>query len=306
MDKQNERVHRKIQIGVLRYIMKKNIILFFIFGFFLVIFALRLADSFILRTDQGPIGELFTHKLAGIVLLVATISFLHLKWVDIGFNHRDLFRGILTGIAVGGCVFLIAYNIEIIIAITQGKSPSLQFYVTSYNVTGNNALETNTLFILICIAGNTINVIMENGIFSGLFITMGEKRFSFVKANLLSSLLFGLWHMVMPLRNYIDGSQSLMDMIITMLLFFWTTFLFSCQLGMQFKQASSLWDGMTVHFINNTSVNMFHVVYFNAGTGAGVESSPVLRITIAQTIMFAIITVRWFLSLRPKSRNLPY
>jgi hypothetical protein len=58
---------------------------------------------------------------------------------------------------------------------------------------------------------------------------------------------------------------------------------------MQFRQSSSLWDGMTVHFINNASANLIHVVYIN-----GTESSPTMRIAIAQTILFIIVAVRWF------------
>jgi hypothetical protein len=66
---------------------------------------------------------------------------------------------------------------------------------------------------------------------------------------------------------------------------------FSIQLGMQFKQAhSSLWDGMVVHFINNASVNFFHVVLPTV-----TESIPTMRIAIAQTILFVIVSVRWFL-----------
>ncbi|MCL2209897.1 MAG: CPBP family intramembrane metalloprotease [Treponema sp.] len=275
--------------------MKKNYIPVFIFGFFLIIFALLLADSFILKTDQSIIGELFTHKLAGIALLALAVFFLHYKWADIGFKKVQLLRGILKGITIGGSAFIVAYVLEIIMAAIQGKTPTLQFYITSYNITGNTQLNSGILFILVCIIGNIINVIMENGIFSGLFITTAEKRYSFAKANVFSSLLFGFWHTVMPIRNYIDGEQSLMGMIMTIILLFCTSFIFSVMLGMQYKQASSLWDGMTVHFINNASVNMFHVVFANAETGAGTESNPTMRIAIAQTIMFIIVLVRWFM-----------
>jgi hypothetical protein len=58
---------------------------------------------------------------------------------------------------------------------------------------------------------------------------------------------------------------------------------------MQFKQASSLWDGMVVHFINNVSVNLIHVVLAD-----GVETAPTMRIAIAQTIMFIAVVVRYF------------
>ena len=270
--------------------MKKNFVPVFIVGFFLIIFALSLADSFILRTDQGMIGELFTHKLAGIALLALAVFLLHYKWADIGFKKDQLLCGIIKGFAIGGTAFIVAYAIENIMAAIQGKTPRLQFYVTSYNITGNTQLNSGILFILICIIGNIINVIMENGIFSGLFITTAKKRYSFAKANVFSSL-----HTVMPIRNYIDGEQSLMGMIMTIILLFCASFIFSIMLGMQYKQASSLWDGMTVHFINNACVNMFHVVFANAETGAATESNPTMHIAIAQTIMFIIVLVRWFL-----------
>jgi membrane protease YdiL (CAAX protease family) len=280
--------------------MKKYFIPVFITGFFLIIFALRFTDSFILRTDQGIIGELFTHKLAGIALLTLAVFFLHYKWADIGFKKAQLLRGLLKGIAIGGTAFIVAYAIEIIMAAIHGKTPTLQFYVTSYNITGNTQLNNGILFILICIMGNIINVIMENGIFNGLFITTAEKQYSFAKANILfSSLLFGFWHSVMPIRNYFDGYQSLTGMMMTIILLFCTSFIFSLMLGMQYKQASSLWDGMTVHFINNACVNMFHVVFAD-----GTESNPTMRIAIAQTIMFIIVLVRWFMWKKQKNNIL--
>jgi hypothetical protein len=104
----------------------------------------------------------------------------------------------------------------------------------------------------------------------------------------------------MPLRNFVDGDQSLTGAVLSALLLFGSSFLFSLQLGMQFKQAnSSLWDGMVVHFINNASVNFFHVVYTD-----GTESNPTMRIAITQTIMFIIVLVRWYLW-RKQSQVLP-
>lgn len=263
----------------------------FLLLFFLSIFALRLIDSFCLRTDQGPIGELFAHKLAGFALLIAAVRFLRLKWTsDNGFKPEQLLRGILTGLAIGGSAFLAAYTAEIGIAVMQGKSPSLQFYAASYNITGNTLLDSGVSFLLICVIGNVINVAMENSVFSGLMISVAEKRYSFLTANgFFSSFLFGLWHSVMPLRNFIDGSQSLAGAVTAALMLFGASFLFSVQLGMQFKQASSLWDGMTVHFINNLSVNLIHIVFAD-----GTENAPAMRIAIAQTIMFVVVTVRYF------------
>lgn len=271
--------------------MKKNFIAFFLIGFFLIIFTVRLVDSFCIRTDQGPIGELFTHKLAGIALLIAAVRFLRLKWTsDIGFRWDLFLRGILTGIAIGGSAYIAAYAVEIGIAFMRGESPSLQFFVTSYNITGNTLLDSGVSFLVICIIGNIINVTMENSIFSGLMISAAKKRYSFLIANgFFSSFLFGLWHSVMPLRNFVDGAQSLSGAIMSALILFGSSFLFSVQTGMQFERASSLWDGMVVHFINNVSANLIHVVLAN-----GVETAPTMRIAIAQTIMFIVVVVRYF------------
>jgi hypothetical protein len=271
--------------------MNKKYIPVFLIGFFLVLYAFRLTDSFLLRTDQGPIGELFTHKIIGIALLIAAAFFLHLKPADIGFKRNLFLRGILIGIAIGGSAYIAAYTIEIIVTTLQGKSPTLQFYAASYNITGNTALGGGILFIIISIIGNIINVTMENAIFSGVMITLAEKRYSFFVANgFYSSFLFGLWHSIMPLRNFVDGGQSLTGAVLSALLLFGSSFLFSIQLGMEFKLASSsLWDGMVVHFINNASVNLIHVVLAD-----GTDSKPIMRIAIAQTIMFIVVTVRWF------------
>jgi hypothetical protein len=272
--------------------LNKKYIPVFLIGFFLVLYAFRLADAFLLRTDQGPIGELFTHKIIGIVLLIAVVLLLRLKWADIGFKWNLLGRGVLIGIAIAAPAYSTAYVVEIIIAVLQGKTPSLQFYATAYNILGNTALNGGILIIFIVIIGNIINVTMENAIYSGVMISVAEKRHSFFFANgFYSSFLFGLWHSIMPLRNFVDGDQSLTGAVLSALLLFGSSFLFSVQLGMQFKQAnSSLWDGMVVHFINNASVNFFHIVYSN-----GTESNPTMCIAIAQTIMFIIVAVRWYL-----------
>jgi hypothetical protein len=260
-------------------------------GFFLALYAFRLIDSFLLRTDQGPVGELFTHKIIGIALMIALVFFLRLKPADIGFKWSLLLRGVLIGIAIAAPAYITAYVAEIIIAAMQGKSPSLQFYATSYNILGNAALSGGVWIILVVIMGNIVNVTMENSIFSGVMITVAEKRHSFLIANgFYSSFLFGLWHSIMPLRNFVDGEQSLAGAVLSALLLFGSSFIFSVQTGMQFKQAnSSLWDGMVVHFINNASVNLVHVVFAD-----GTDSNPTMRIAIAQMIMFIVVAARYF------------
>jgi len=50
------------------------------------------------------------------------------------------------------------------------------------------------------------------------------------------------------------------------------------------KITGSLWMPMADHFINNTTINLLHVV-----TSPGVDELQVIRISIAQTISFLIV-----------------
>lgn len=260
----------------------------FIFLFFAVVLIARIADSLLLRTDESIIGELFTHKLLGIALMGWAIYHLRIKWRDIGFNSKRFGKGILIGLGLGVPVYAIAYAAEYIVGFVVGESPSLQFFTTSYNVTGNTEMQSGVLFIIICIIGNIINVIMEDGVFRGLFLRVMEDKLSFTKSMLFSSALFGIWHGIMPLRNYLSGEQSGGGAMMSALMLVLTSFIFGVVLCLLCKSEGSLWAGMTIHFINNASVNLLHIV-----TSSGMDTMQTMRITIAQTILFVMVAI-WY------------
>ncbi len=258
----------------------------FVLWFYLICFVLRNAESILIRTDQTVIGEAFIHKLLGIVLLAMALRLLQYRWADIGFCRSRLAGGLLKGALLGGGAFAVAYGVEMITQAVAGNAPTLRFYATSYTVLGNISLQGGFLFILACIVGNIINVVMEEGVFRGFFVKLMENRYSFWKACLFSSALFGLWHIAQPLRNLIDGEQSLMSAATSALLLVITSTLFGIQLCMLMKLTGSLWAGMMVHFINNASVNLLHVV-----TTMGMDAFQTMRITVAQTLAFIVVLV---------------
>jgi membrane protease YdiL (CAAX protease family) len=267
---------------------KHNRAIRFIALFYLLCLAARLLELFVFRTDQGVFGEAFIHKLFGIAAMGIALYMPGMKWRDIGFVLPKIPRGLLVGALLGGSAFAVSYGVEFILQMSAGNVPSFQFYATSYIVTGNTALSSAGVFILVVIAGNIINVIMEDGVFRGLFMRLGESRFSFPKAMLLSSVLFGFWHGIMPLRNFLDGEQSGAGAAMSVLLLVITSFIFGVELCLLTKLEGSLWAGMTVHFINNASVNLLHVV-----TPSGADQFQTMRIAIAQTIMFIVVAM-WY------------
>ncbi|MDR0288066.1 MAG: CPBP family intramembrane metalloprotease [Clostridiales bacterium] len=275
---------------------KKNLIKF-IWLFYFVCFAFRAFEYFVVRTDQSIIGEAFIHKLVGIGLLAAAVRYFGYRWRDIGFRLSDAPKGVCYGLIFGGAIFAASYGVEMIAQASASNMPYLRFYLTSYAVEGNRVMEGGTVFILICVLGNIINVIMEEGVFRGLFVKLAEQKYSFIKACLFSSLLFGFWHIVAPVRNVINGVQSLTGAVMMGLILIMTSALAGIQYVMLFKMTGTLWIPMTFHFINNASANLVHVV-----TASGADELQTVRLTIAGALSFIIVLIM-FLKYRKNDRG---
>ena len=265
----------------------------FILLFYFVCFVFRTIEYLYIRTDQSIIGEAFIHKLLGIVLLVIAIRYLKYTKADIGFTSTGVIRNLLLGCGLAVLVFTVGYGVEMMIS----QNAALRFYATSYAVEGNRVMEGGALFVLICVVGNIINVVMEEGIFRGLFVKLSEEKHTFLFACLFSSILFGFWHIAQPLRNVIDGVQSVNGAVTMGLMLVGTSFLGGIQYVLLTKATGSLWAGMAAHFINNASANLLHVV-----TANGVDDLMTIRISIAQTLSFLIVLV-YYLSKRRKDIN---
>jgi membrane protease YdiL (CAAX protease family) len=188
----------------------------------------------------------------------------------------------------------VGYGAEMFMHGSAGNAPSLSFYATSYAIQGSRVMEGGLVFVLICIAGNIINVTMEEGVFRGLFMRLAEEKYSFARACILSSALFGFWHIMQPLRNVLDGEQSPGGAFMMGLMLVGTSALAGVQYVMLYKATGSLWAGMAAHFINNASANLLHVV---TAAGAADELMTV-RITIASTVSFVIVLIFFLLHLR--------
>lgn len=267
--------------------------------FYLICFLFRAVEYLFLRTDQSVIGEAFIHKVIGILLLAAAVRQLPYGWRGIGFRAGKILYGAGLGLLLGGLVFAIGYGAEIMMQKSAGNMPSLRFYVTSYGIQGNLEMRTTAVFILICILGNMINVVMEEGVFRGLFIRLAEEKYSFLTACIFSSLLFGFWHIAQPVRNVLDGIQSFSGAFLMGLMLVITSTLVGIQYAMLSRITGSLWAGMAAHFVNNTVVNLLHVV-----TVAGSDEMQTARIAIAQTLSFLIVLALFLLHRRKTKQPL--
>lgn len=266
------------------------IIYFLCFGF-------RALEYFVIRTDQTFFGEAFIHKLIGIGILVGCVFLFRYKFKDIGLKTGKAFLDILKGLAFGIAVFTLAYGVEAIILASQKNLQGLSLYVSTYSVNGNFGNRTEFIFFLICIIGNVINVLMEEGIFRGLFQKMLSDKYKWVVAALISSALFGVWHIMSPIRSFVDGDMSVGSFIGQTCMLVGTSALVGFKFAMMGKLTGNLYMAMGDHFVNNTIVNILHVLDKEEA-----DHLMTIRITIAQSVSFTAVLI-WFLIIYFKNKK---
>ena len=260
-----------------------------VLGIYAICFAFRAVEYFFLRTDQTVLGEAFIHKLTGIVILFAAARYYGFSNKDIGFSNNKILKDTLKGLGFGIAVFTLAYSVEILILAIQGRFESLSFYVSAYSVDGNVGNQTAFIFFIMCFVGNIINVVMEEGVFRGLFQKILEKKYSFFIAAVIAASLFGLWHIMSPLRSFCDGTMSTGGFVVNSIMLIVTSALVGFKLAMMTKLTGNLYMAMGDHFVNNTIVNILHVI-----SAGGADQMQIVRISIAQSVSF-IIVLAWYL-----------
>lgn len=259
-----------------------------VLAIYLLCYAFRLFEYFILRTDQTWIGEAIVHKLIGIVILFVAAKLLQFTVQEIGFTKENCLRNLLKGLAFGIGVFIVAYAVEVLIAVLQGSFDSLQVYVSAYAIDENVGHQTEALFFMICIVGNIVNVVMEEGIFRGLFAKILEQKYSFIVSALIASVLFGFWHVIGPVRNYYDGTSGMEGTIANVIMLLVTSALVGFKFAMLTEMTGNHYMAMGDHFVNNTIVNLLHVVSDN-----GADEMMVVRVSIAQSVSFILVLIRY-------------
>lgn len=252
---------------------------------FLLCFVIRFIDAIIIRLDQTIVNENFIHKVLGIVILAVALRLARLSWKDIGFDVKKLYIPALLGLALGVARFAVGYGIEFVILSAQGKNPTLDFSLRSFSVDGAT-IELPVYCIFVTIVFNIINAIMEDGIFRGLFITLYKRKYRFAIANTLAALLFGVWHIVMPIRSWFDGNMTFPGMIFYSVGYTLLSASIALMWGLLFEMTGVVWIGMADHFFNNTIINLLHVT-----TDTGIDELQIVRALIAQLLALVLVTV---------------
>ena len=265
---------------------------------YVICFAFRALEYFVIRTDRTFFGEAFIHKLIGIGIMIAAVFIFRYRFEDIGFKTGKSFFDILKGLIFGIAVFTVAYGTEIIILAASNNLQAVEFYVTAYSVDAGTEVKRTGIFFLVCALGNVINVLMEEGVFRGLFQKMLSDKYKWLIAGIIASLLFGLWHIMAPLRSLIEGNKTVGGFIGESAMLIGTSALVGFKFVLMGKITGNLYMGMGDHFVNNTIVNILHVI--NKENEA--DQLQVIRISIAQSVSFIAVLIWFFIDKKLKAK----
>ena len=256
---------------------------------FCVLIAVHAFEAIILRMDETFFGENFINKLFGIFLIWFILKTLQWKGSDIGFTDNGIARGILLGFSLAAVVFLVAYAIEILILNNQGEHVQIGFFTMGFSLTGTAEIHRGAGFILMCVLFNIINVVMEEGTFRGLFYEIIGTDHPAKTAMLIQALLFGIWHVVTPLHNLINGDLDLIGFIGLSVGYIILAGIMGIKWALMYRMTGSLYMGMADHFFNNCiATNLLHLT-----TESGTDELMIVRVLIAQLLSFAAVIIFW-------------
>ena len=260
---------------------------------FVVCSLARIFEYFYIRTDDTFLSENFLHKLFGILLLWGILSICKLRWKDIGFTSKGIMSGVGKGLLFGLVCSIFAYVVECLTLFFLHGNVHLSFYASGFSLTNENGSQAGILFILLSVLFNLINVWMEEGIFRGLFTKILE-GISYRRSLFFIAFLFGIWHLVMPFRDFLQGESSLTNLIVMGIGYVILAGMMSIKWSLLYKMTGSLWFGLGDHLFNNLASNLLHVI-----SNSEVDSLQIVRILLWQLLLFA--TVVWIYKKQAKA-----
>lgn len=146
---------------------------------------------------------------------------------------------------------------------------------------------TGFVFFALCVLFNVVNVWMEEGVFRGLFIRLLSETKPFMTANMIAAFLFGVWHIIMPLRSYIHDEMSFAEAVLMAIGYCILAGIMGIKWGLLYRVTGNVWAGLGDHLFNNTiAANMLHVV-----SPGGADELQIVRIMAAQLISFALVWI---------------
>ena len=268
---------------------------------FVICFVIKDIEFLYIKTDSTFIGENIICKIVCIIATAITAYKLGYKLSDIGFKNKKVIRYAICGLGLGIVTFAISYGIEMLILAISGANPKISFYITNFGLTGaTNEISLSFTAVVICVAGNVVNVLAEEGLFRGIILKSTSDIWGFRKGNYIQALLFGCWHIISCVLGVKDGSMTIGMAFVFAVGYVVLAGILAIEWGTCVNMTGVLWVGMFEHFFNNFVSNAVHVL--STGTDGIIEADnmQILRIVLSNILSLTIVLI---VNSRKKSRD---
>lgn len=263
--------------------LSENYPLHIAYAFVFSVFSLRILDVFMIRSDE-LYGEQVLTKVVGVILIVAYAWSIKGTLASIGLHAKNWNSSVLIGLSIMAVGLVAGYGVEWLYLYSTGLNPEI-FIETQGNTLIPEYVATGGLFFAITLlVGNIVNSFMEEGLFRGILITHLGSRMSLARANIIQAGLFGIWHIVWSLRDYLDGRITLMATVVTSAGYILLSGLIGFAWGYFYQKTNSLWASWSAHTLNNTVFNLVHIT-----TSAGIPETLGLRVAVSVLIVVAML-----------------
>lgn len=256
---------------------KKPILL--IWGIYLICELVKDFEFLVLKTDQTFLAENIICKLFAIVMIFFCLHKLRISWSSIGFKKSGMIQSGILGLSLGVVTFSISYFVEYLILKNMGLHPKFAFYIANFTISKQNVIGVSMSALVICILGNIVNVWAEEGLFRGVLFQIGKMSYTQKTANLIQSLLFGLWHVITVVIWVLDGSIDIPTALIMSIGYIALAGILGYEWGLCIALTGTIWAGVFEHFFNNFISNTLHVI-----TETGVDELQIIRIVISNVL----------------------
>jgi membrane protease YdiL (CAAX protease family) len=208
--------------------------------FFLISLSFRCVDIFILRMDQTLWGIL-PSKVIPLVLIILYLRYRKRTVAELGIHSNQLAANVILALLA-----VLIFNGM------QTGGPLLYLMLTGSQI---EASIYKMDYIVYDLVFHVTNAFMEEVLFRGIILRCFMTRVSPLKANILQSFLFGLWHVVWPITDFLRGYINADYAIGWALEYILTSGTIGFLWGFIFLKTSSLISQIMMHF----SVNMVSI-----------------------------------------------
>lgn len=268
---------------------------------FIICFVIKDIEFLFIKTDSTFIGENVICKIVCIIATAITTYKLGYKLSDIGFKNTSVLRYAFSGLGLGIVTFALSYGVEILILTIRGCNPRLAVYITNFGLTGaTNEMSLSITAVVICMLGNIINVLAEEGLFRGLILKVLSDNWGFRIGNYTQAFLFGVWHIISCVVGVKDGSMTIGMAIVFAVGYVILAGILAVEWGICVNMTGVLWVGMFEHFFNNFTSNVLHVLSIGDGGIIEADNLQILRIVLSNILSLIIVL---FIYMRKKNKK---